>query len=131
MDGDPVIHSRLGVGRWGIGRHGHGLLAAGIDNGEVGKESLACRWSRVSEQRGSVVPATVVDESSVCKVGCTRQQGHVWHSCWATHGVGGVDRAVCGEDGAARGAGRGASGGVKAAHGAGNDARRGAWGGWV
>jgi hypothetical protein len=49
----------------------------------------------------------------------------------ATHAAGGVHRAVRGEDGATQGAGSGTSGGVKAEHGVGNNARRGSWGGWV
>jgi hypothetical protein len=50
----------------------------------------------------------------------------------AAHGTGVVNGAACGTGGvgeAACGAGRGTSGGIEVAHGAGNSARRGAWGG--
>jgi hypothetical protein len=37
VDGDRVVHRRLGADNWDVGSHGHGLLAAVIDDGVVGE----------------------------------------------------------------------------------------------
>jgi hypothetical protein len=99
-------------------------------------------------RRGSGVPEAVVDEGGIGEASHPRRRGRVCHKCGAgmvdeaargtggvdgaTRGASGVNGATCGAGGvdvAARGTGRGTSGGVEVARGAGNSARRGAWGG--
>jgi hypothetical protein len=159
MDGDRVVHWRLGAGRRNVGSGGYGQLAAVIDDGGVGKAGRARRRARVGRRRGSDVAATVVDErgadgaargagrgdGATCGAGvidgAARDAGMI---DGAARGAGMIDGAARGAgviDGAARGAGGvigaardagmidGAARGVVAAQGTGNDARRGSGGG--
>jgi hypothetical protein len=47
VDGDRVVHRRLGVGRQGVESRGSGLLAVVVDEGRVGEASHARRQGRV------------------------------------------------------------------------------------
>jgi hypothetical protein len=42
VDGDWVVHRRLGAGRRGVESRGRDLLAAVIDEGRVSEASRAC-----------------------------------------------------------------------------------------
>jgi hypothetical protein len=48
VNGDRVVHRRLGVGRQDVGGRGHGRLAVVMDVGGVSKASRARRQPRVS-----------------------------------------------------------------------------------
>jgi hypothetical protein len=137
-----VAQDPLGSGEMGLPRGMHmqahlldGVGDVGPGEGEVlergGQASVRCLVS----DRGLVVLREL--RLSVDRRGTGLAVGHAipLHSVdGAAHGTRGLDGAACGAgrvDGAARGAGRGASGGVEATCGAGNDARRGAWGGGV
>jgi hypothetical protein len=43
VDGDCVVHGRLGAGRWVVKSRGRGHLAAVVDEGGVGEASCACQ----------------------------------------------------------------------------------------
>jgi hypothetical protein len=48
VDGDRVVHGRLGVGQRGVGSRVSGSLAAVVDEGRVGEASRARRRDRVN-----------------------------------------------------------------------------------
>jgi hypothetical protein len=127
VDGDRVVHRRLGADSWDVGSHRHGLLAAVIDDGVVGEATHTCRRARVSGRRGSGAHAAVVDEGGVGKAARVCRRGREWRirGRWdrvgRRHGRQGA-RGTCGVDGATRGAGISVSGGVEVARGAGNGA---------
>jgi hypothetical protein len=78
VDGDRVVHKRLGAGCRGVRSHDHGLLEAVIDNDGVVEASRARRRARVSGSQGSGAPTAVVDERGVGKVDRARRWGRVW-----------------------------------------------------
>jgi hypothetical protein len=77
VDGDRVVHRRLGAGRRNVGSGGYGWLAAVIDDGGVSKAGRARRRARVGRRRGGDVAATVVDERGVGEASQGRQ-GRAW-----------------------------------------------------
>jgi hypothetical protein len=87
VDGDRVVHRRLGAGHRGVGSRGCSPLAAVVDDCGVGEASHTRRRFRVSGSRGSGAPATVVDEGGVGEAGRARRgrawrrrgrRGHTW-----------------------------------------------------
>jgi hypothetical protein len=78
VDGDRVVHRRLGAGRQGIGNRGRGLLATMVDNNGVGEASHTCWRGRVNGSQGSGAPAAAVDEGRVGEAGHARRWGRAW-----------------------------------------------------
>jgi hypothetical protein len=133
VDGDRVVHGRLGAGWRVVRSQGRGQLAAVVDDDGVDEASRARRRCRFGGGQGSGPPSAVVDESRVSEVsharrrGCERRyrgrRGHAWRRRagstkqvalvdGAARGAGRVDEAARSAVGVARGPGRGASEGV-------------------
>jgi hypothetical protein len=79
VDGDRVVHGRLGAGRRVVGSRGSGTLAAVVDEGGVGEMSRARQRCWFGGGRGSGLPAAVVDEGGVGEAGHSCQWGRTWH----------------------------------------------------
>jgi hypothetical protein len=89
VDGDRMVHGRLGAGQWGIKSRGRVPFATVVDKGGVGEASRVRRRVQVSGSGGSSSPTTVVDEGKVGEAGhtCLRcrawrvrgQEGRAWH----------------------------------------------------
>jgi hypothetical protein len=77
VNGDRVVHGRLGAGQRGVGSRGRAPLAAVVDEGGVVKASHARRRGRVSRSRGSGSPAAMVDKGGVTEA------SRVWRT-WST-----------------------------------------------
>jgi hypothetical protein len=56
VNGDRVVHTRLGAGRRDVWGRGHGRLAAVIDDDGFGKASRAHRWALVRGAEGVACP---------------------------------------------------------------------------
>jgi hypothetical protein len=56
VNGDLVVHIRLEAGCWDVWGHGHGRLAAVIDDDGFGKASRARRWALVRGAEGVACP---------------------------------------------------------------------------
>jgi hypothetical protein len=106
VDGDRVVHGRLGAGRRYVRSQGSGPLALVVDGGGVGEANHACRRGRVSRSRGSGPLAAVVDEGGVGEAGHAwrgrGRQSHAWSRATQAGStgprmVGCLDRARCGE----------------------------------
>jgi hypothetical protein len=75
VDGDRVVHRRLGACRRVVGSQGRGPLATVVNEGEVDEASHACRRGRGNGSRGSGLLAAMVHVGGVGEAGCTRRQG--------------------------------------------------------
>jgi hypothetical protein len=78
VDGDRVVHGRLGAGRWGIKSRGRVPFATAVDKGRVGEVSRVHRRVWVSGSGGSSSPTTVVDEGKVGEAGHTCLRCRAW-----------------------------------------------------
>jgi hypothetical protein len=69
VDGDRVVHGRLGAHRRGVRSRGSGPLAVMVDKGGVSVASRTRRQGQINGSQGSGLPATMVEEGGVGEVG--------------------------------------------------------------
>jgi hypothetical protein len=72
VDGDRVVHMRLGAGQWGVGIRGRGPLTTMVDESRVDEVRNARRRGQGNGSRGSDLPRVMVDEGGVGKAGHAR-----------------------------------------------------------